>query len=173
MEHNWNVGLSISDWKNDQSEKVTVSFASQMGSLNNEQKLWCSTQSQPLSEHSMGQVMCLLRALFSCENGDDNASLTELLWLGLLTDVSIDILIMAKLFLAFAMGSGTTSFFSLTYFRSNFGQIICPLFFVYSYFIENKPLEIINFVYLIELLWRLNKLIYKHVYSSIWPMLSP
>lgn len=60
---------------------------------------------------------------------------------------------MAKLFLAFAMCSGTAmSFFSLTYFRSNFGQIIYLLFVVYSYFIENKPLEINNFVYLIDLL---------------------
>lgn len=79
MKRNWDVGLSISDWEKDQPGKVTMSFASQMGSMNNEQ---CrdAAQARLLSEDLMGQVMCLLRALFSSyENDHDNTSLTELL----------------------------------------------------------------------------------------------
>lgn len=36
MEGNWDVGLSVSDWENDQPERVAMRFALQMGSMNNE-----------------------------------------------------------------------------------------------------------------------------------------
>ena len=65
-------------WKRDHE-------TSQMGSGNNEQKLWCSTTSSAAVRRLDGAGDVPARALFSSyENDRNNTSLSELLWWGLL-----------------------------------------------------------------------------------------